>query len=299
MSISVVILTFNSEAVIGATLDAASEISNDIHIVDSFSTDQTLNIAERYGARIVQRPFEDYGQQRNWAITNLPLAQAWELHLDADERLSTGLIKEIKRLVEEGFPKGIDGYFIPRLTHFLGGPIKHGGLYPIWHLRLFRRNTGRCEARLYDQHFYMSGLAGKLNHPIIDDQRNSIFEWVSRHNRWAQAEASETENQEKNNVILGKFNGSPIERKRALRSAYYRIFPLLRAFLLFMYRYFLRLGFLDGKRGLIYFVLQTFWFRFLVDAVLYERHVFTTAPPTSGSSRLAGKARPRSDSEVA
>src|SRR5260370_18175052 len=89
MSISVIILTFNSEAVIGATLDAAAEISNDIHIVDSFSTVQTLKIAERYGARIVQRPFEDYGQQRNWAITNLPLAQDWELHLDSAERLSS------------------------------------------------------------------------------------------------------------------------------------------------------------------------------------------------------------------
>jgi glycosyltransferase involved in cell wall biosynthesis len=280
--ISVVILTFNSEAVLGATIASAAEISDDIHIVDSFSRDRTLEIARSYGAAVVQRPFENYGAQRNWAIGNLILKHSWELHLDADERLSEELIREIRNL-RSRFPQDIDGYFIARLTCFLGRPIRHGGMFPTWHMRLFRRNTGRCESRLYDQHFYVNGRASRLRHPIIDDQRNTIAEWVTRHNRWAQAEVDEIllPLRQGPGIIQGRWSGDPVQRKRALRRLYYRIPLFFRAPSLFLYRYVLRLGFLDGREGLIFFVLQTFWFRFLIDAMVFERQKVRDAVPAS------------------
>ena len=272
MSLSVIILTFNAEATLDATLASARQVSDDIHVVDSGSTDSTLAIAEKHGAHIVSHPFEDYGKQRNWAIDNLPLKYDWQLHLDADERLSPELSARINAL-RGAFPGNVDGYFLPRLLHFLGRPIRHGAMYPIWHLRLFRRGKGRCEDRRYDQHFHCEGPTERIDAPMIDDVRMSLSEWTIRHNRWSDAEVNEIVNPSASGVIAGKFGGNPIEQKRALRGGYDRAPMFLRALGLFFYRYVLRLGFLDGMPGLIFFVLQTFWFRFLIDAKVYERRL--------------------------
>jgi glycosyltransferase involved in cell wall biosynthesis len=275
MSLSVVILTFNAEATLDATLTSARQVSDDIHVVDSGSTDSTLAIAEKHGAHVVSHPFEDYGRQRNWAIDNLPLKYDWQLHLDADERLSPELSARINAL-RGAFPGTVEGYFLPRLLHFMGRPIRHGAMYPIWHLRLFRRGKGRCEDRRYDQHFRCEGPTERIDAPMIDDVRMSLSEWTIRHNRWSDAEVNEIMNPSASGasgVIAGKFGGNPIEQKRALRGGYNRAPLFLRALGLFFYRYVLRLGFLDGMPGLIFFVLQTFWFRFLIDAKVYERRM--------------------------
>jgi glycosyltransferase involved in cell wall biosynthesis len=265
--ISVIILTFNSELTIGQTLASARKVSDDIHVVDSFSKDSTCQIVTNAGARLVQHPFEHYGAQRNWAIDNLPLKYEWQLHLDADEYLSNELVSEINALQQT---ENVDGYFVPRLTRILGRDLWHGGLYPIWHMRLFRSGKGRCEDRRYDQHFLLSGKTAQLRSPMIDDNRMSLSEWVSRHNRWADAEAAELMNPTVGGLVTPNLHGTAIERKRALRGIYSRLPLFARAFLFFLYRYFLRLGFLDGIPGMIYLVLQSFWFRFLVDSKIYE-----------------------------
>jgi glycosyltransferase involved in cell wall biosynthesis len=270
LPISVIVLTFNAEATIGATLASARGVSDDVHVVDSYSTDRTLEIARAAGARITQHPFEHYGAQRNWAIDSLPLKHEWQLHLDADERLSDELAEELKRLFAQGIPEGISGYYVPRLVHFHERPLRHGGMYPIYHLRLFRSGRGRCENRKYDQHFFVDGATAKLANPMIDDIRLPLGEWTQRHNRWADAEVDELLAPAAG-VIQGDTNGDPVAAKRAQRGFYYRQPLFLRAFLLFLYRYVWKRGFLDGREGLIFYVLQTFWFRFLVDAKLYER----------------------------
>lgn len=271
MSLSVVILTFNSSKTIAATVRSAARLSDDVHVVDSFSQDDTREIARALGAHVTEHAFEDYGRQRNWAIENLPLAHPWELHLDADERLSADLEQELKALQRTGFPEDIDGYHIPRLVHFHGRPLRHGGMYPIWHMRLFRHGRGRCELRNYDQHFHVDGTTARLSAPMIDDIRMPLGEWTERHNRWADAEVRQFlgENDDQS-LVQARRDGSPIERQRANRALYDRAPLLLRPFLLFFYRYVLRLGFLDGRNGLIFYVLQSFWFRFLIDAKVYE-----------------------------
>jgi glycosyltransferase involved in cell wall biosynthesis len=269
MALSVIVLTFNSEATIGATLESARAVSDDIHVVDSYSTDRTLEIARAAGAHIVQHPFESYGTQRNWAIDTLPLKHDWQLHLDADERLSPELAAELPKLTLEGQSEGVVGYYIPRLVHFHGRPLRHGGMYPIYHLRLFRRGRGRCETRKYDQHFRADGPTARLAAPMIDDIRLPLAEWTARHNRWADMEVEEILNPDRTAIPGG--TGDPVAEKRAQRDRYYRQPLFLRALLLFLYRYIWKRGFLDGTEGLIFYVLQTFWFRFLIDAKLYER----------------------------
>jgi glycosyltransferase involved in cell wall biosynthesis len=270
LPISIVILTFNAADTIGATLASAVALSDDVHVVDSGSTDATLEIARSHGAKIVSHPFENYGAQRNWAIDSLPLAHGWELHLDADERISAELAAELGALFAGGGPPDdVAGYYVPRLVHFHGQPIRHGGMWPIFHMRLFRSGRGRCEARKYDQHFHVDGPSARLKSPMIDDIRLSLTEWTHRHNRWADAEVDEILSPSRGVIAPG--TGDPVAEKRALRSRYNDAPLFWRALGLFLYRYVLKRGFLDGRWGLIFFVLQTFWFRFLVDAKLHER----------------------------
>jgi hypothetical protein len=143
-------------------------------------------------------------------------------------------------------------------------------MYPIWHLRLFRHGKGRCENRRYDQHFCVDGDTGTLPYPVIDDIQMSVGEFIVRHNRWADAEVEEMLHPSPG-VVQGRPWGNPVERKRQLRSLYNRMPPFFRAFALFLYRFVLRRGFLDGCEGLIFFTLQTLVYRLLVDAKLYER----------------------------
>jgi glycosyltransferase involved in cell wall biosynthesis len=264
---SVIILTFNSSDSISNTLTSLQGLSDDIHVVDSGSTDTTIQIAYEFGAKVVHHEFTNYGAQRNWAIDNISTTYIWQLHLDADERLTPDLKKEIQGLPEVS---GNTGYIIPRMLQFMGRILRHGALSPTWHMRLFLKGAGRCETREYDQHFYCSGEIKTLRHHMIDDIRMSLSEWTHRHNRWSDAEIRELSNETFQNRIAGNLKGNQIERKRSLRHFYTRAPLFFRAFLLFFYRFVIRGGFLDGTEGLIFWVLQTFWFRFLIDAKLYE-----------------------------
>ena len=269
---AVILLSFNSEDTVGATLARARQVSDEIFVVDSHSIDGTVELARSLGATVVQHPFEHYGAQRNWAIDNLPITKPWQLHLDADELMDSELVEAIQALPEE--PE-YSGYFLPRYVRFLGRVLHHGGMNPTWHLRLFRTGEARCEDRKYDQHFLLKhGTSSKLAGGMVDDIRMSLTEWTSRHNRWADGEVEELDTTESSGRLQPDARGNPAQRKRFLRQKYNQMPLFIRPFCLFIYRYFFRLGFLDGTEGFIFWVLQTFWFRFLVDAKIWEkRHV--------------------------
>jgi glycosyltransferase involved in cell wall biosynthesis len=300
---TIILLTFNSESTLSKTLRAASQLSDDIFVIDSFSSDSTLEIARMFGAKVLQHPFLSYGAQRNWSIEQVQTTHRWQLHLDADEVMSPGLISEIAALPEDS---GISGFLLPRYLRFLGKDLRHGGMSPTWHLRLFPRHSVKCEARLYDQHFYLlePGKVAKLKNAMVDNIAMTLSEWTVRHNKWADLEAEEQSQERYAAGVQPRLFGSPIERKRFLREMY-NLAPLFtRPFGLFFYRYFIRLGLLDGKAGLVFWVLQTFWFRFLIDAKLFEASlhksdvsslvaegmspvgVTTPAQPVDGSSKL-------------
>lgn len=268
MQPTVIVLTFNSEATLGATLNRARMVSDELFVVDSYSGDGTLELARSLGATVVQHSFEHYGAQRNWAIENLPISRPWQLHLDADEWMDDELVASILALPNA--PEH-SGYFVPRYVRFLGRVLRHGGMSPTWHLRLFRTGVGRCEDRKYDQHFILkSGTSGKLKGTMVDDIHMALTEWTARHNRWSDGEVAELTAGESSARVQPDFRGNPAEKKRFLRERYNRLPLFVRPFLLFTYRYFVRLGFLDGVEGLIFWVLQTFWFRFLIDAKIWE-----------------------------
>jgi glycosyltransferase involved in cell wall biosynthesis len=272
LPLSVIILTFNDENLIEDCLNSLESLSDDIHVVDSGSTDQTLQILSRYQVRIHSHPFENYAAQRNWAQDNLPVRYEWVLHLDSDERVSSELVQELQQFFSQA-NSGINGLMISRRTVFLGKWIRYGGHYPVYHLRVFKKAFGRCEDRLYDQHFVVSGNVVKMRGDIIDLVTSDLDTWMKKHIRWARLEALEQlhKSGSSSDRVLDELSSTPIgRRRRAKQSVYYR-FPLFaRAFAYFGYRYFLRLGFLDGRAGVIFHFLHGFWFRFYVDACIWE-----------------------------
>ena len=167
----------------------------------------------------------------------------------------------------------IKGLMASRRTMFMGRWIRRGGHYPVYHAIAFRRGWGFCEEREYDQHFVIKGKAEVLKADVVDIITDSLTNFTSRHNRWATLEAAEAMEdtlKKAGTVVKANKNGNPMEQRRWLRMRYYRSPIFLRVFLYFAYRYVVRLGFLEGKEGLIFHFLQGFWFRLLVDAKIYE-----------------------------
>jgi len=268
--LSIIVLTYNEEKNIDECLASIYDWVEEIIIVDSYSTDSTLNIAKKYTDKIFQHKFENYSKQRNWALKNLLIETEWILNLDADHRVSNDLKNELLKMFSNEIGKDINGFFISRKTIFMGRWIRHGGHYPSYNAVLFRKRYGVSENRKYDQHFVVSGKVRELIGDIIDIVTEDLYKFIERHNMWSTAEVEEQNQNTYNNQIKPKVYGNPIERKRFFRLIYNR-FPLfVRPFLYFIYRYFLRLGFLDGKEGLIFHFLQGFWFRFLIDAKIFE-----------------------------
>lgn len=272
LPISIVILTFNEENNIKECLESCSDLFSDIFVVDSSSTDETLTIVKKFTKKIFQNEFVNYSQQRNWALENLPIKTEWVLNLDADHRITEELRTELIEIFSNNdIPHQIKGYLISRKTIFMGKWIRYGGQFPSYHSVLFRKDCGYCEDKEYDQHFVVEGEKVKLKGTIIDIITDSLTRFTLRHNKWSSLESNQQNNDSATKkTINAKVFGNPIERKRYLKNIYYSLPLFVRPFLYFNYRYFLRLGFLDGKEGLIFHFLQGFWFRFLIDAKIYE-----------------------------
>lgn len=274
--VSVIILTHNEEKNIKACLDSITGLVDEIFVVDSGSTDQTLSIVEGFTNHIYHHSFENYSVQRNWAQENLPIKTEWIFHMDADERCTSRLAKALQvYFADKDRTSAIAGLMVRRRIEFLGRHIKHGGLYPTYHCRMYKKQLGKCEDRAYDQHFVVEGSLDIVPADLTEVTASSLESWTARHNRWAQMEAKYLLDRDQistKNNIKPDLLGSPIQRRRWFRVSILERTPLFfRSFLYFFYRYFLRGGFLDGKEGLIYHVLHGFWFRFYVDSCIYER----------------------------
>ena len=281
----IVVLTFNSSTVIEGTIRAAQKVSPNILVVDSFSTDNTRETAERMGCKVVTRAFRHYADQRNWAIQEYGNAYPWQLHLDADEALDTSAIASVRAALAN--PGSESGFLLKRLTYFMGKPLRFAGENS-WHMRLFRSGHGACEDRLYDQHFTCSGPVRRLEGLLHDRNVGTISEWTARHNRWSDLESQELlRPQETAGKLEAELSSDPRKRRRLYKGMYYRLPPGLRACAYFLFRYVVMLGFLDGRVGLYYNVLQSLWFRVLVDAKLAEANAAAESPPV-GDGHAAG-----------
>jgi glycosyltransferase involved in cell wall biosynthesis len=274
--VSVLILTRNEQANIAACLESVRWAS-EAFVVDSFSTDRTVEIAESAGARTFHHTFETCAAQWNWALDNLPFVNEWVLVLDADERVPSALAREIIQVVAAS-AREYSGYFLRFRFWFMGRWLRHGGLYPTWVLRLFRRGAGRFGRHGISEHMVLEGSKGYLQTPFEHRDSKPLSDWIQKHNRYAELEAEEYVRGQLGastaSSISGRLWGSQAERKRWIKLKVWNRLPLLvRPFLFFFRNYFLKLGFLDGRAGLVYHVLWSFWYPFLVSARILEKQL--------------------------
>ncbi len=267
--LSVVVLTFNEERNLPACLASVAGWADEVFVVDSGSTDETVAIARASGARVVTHPFETHARQWTWALKNLPLRTGWVLALDADQQVTPELQADIHRALASP-ESAAAGYFVNRRQVFRGRWIRHGGYYPKYLLKLFRRDAVGLDARdLVDHHFQVAGPTARLTGDLIEDNRNeaAIFDWIAKHNRYARLQAREELN---GNRDAGQWRGDPDERTRRRKALWARMPGYARPIAYFLYRYVVRLGFLDGKQGFVFHFMQAWWYRLLVDINIDE-----------------------------
>lgn len=268
VDLAVVILTSNEEANLPRCLASVRGWTREVFVVDSGSTDATVALAEQAGAVVVRHPFETHARQWGWALSALPITATWVLALDADQRVSPELRASLELALAPGASDGIAGYFVNRRQVFRGRWIRHGGYYPKYLLKLFRRGTATLDpGDLVDHHFVVSGKVARLQGDLIEENTNEgqIYEWVAKHNRYARLQAREELAKLAASDPAGRLLGHHDERMRLAKRLWRRLPLYGRPFLYFGYRYFLRLGFLDGKEGLVFHFMQALWYRLLVD----------------------------------
>jgi glycosyltransferase involved in cell wall biosynthesis len=270
-TLAVIILTYNEEANIAQALDSIAGWADEVHILDSLSTDRTLEIASQYGCHIAQRKFENYAKQRNHALERLPIHSEWVLFLDADEWVPDALKHEISGLIAT-YPYE-NGFYINRRLIWMGRWIRRG-YYPSWILRLFRFGKGRCEDRAVNEQMIVDGATGFLRNDFMHEDRKGVTDWIAKHNGYATREAQELVNSRAApdyREIDARLFGTQALRKRWLRlKVWNRLPPLVRPFFYFFYRYVLQGGFLDGGAAFIFHFLHALWYPMLIDVKYLE-----------------------------
>lgn len=272
--LTVVILTYNEAHHIGRAIESVRDIARAILVVDSFSSDATVALSEAAGARVVQHAFVNHAAQFQWALDHAGIATSWTMRLDADEVIEPDLAAAILAALPT-LPDDVTGITFDRKHIFMGRWIRHGGRYPLRLLRLWRTGQGRVEQRWMDEHVVVDrGRTIALAGGFADANLGDLGFFTAKHNGYATREAIE--------VLAARYDlfgtdaaGLPssaqARRKRWVKTRVYDRLPLWAGPLgYFLYRYVVQRGFLDGRPGLIYHVLQGFWYRFLVAAKVAE-----------------------------
>jgi glycosyltransferase involved in cell wall biosynthesis len=272
--VSVVIAARNEAKNLPRCLQALRD-AGEIYVIDSQSSDDTVEIARSLGAKVVQFHYQGgWPKKRQWAMETLPLAYDWILLLDADEVLTPELAKEIRSAIQN---HAMDGYSIQLRTWFLGRALHHGDV-GLWKLALFRRGKGRFECRLKEQnasmadmevheHVVVEGATAKLRNPLTHHNVESLSHYIRKHDEYSNWEARVLLQRENDRELPASLFGTQAQRRRWLKLKLFAVpgSPVL----LFLYRYVLRLGFLDGVPGLIYCGFQAVQM-FHTKAKIYE-----------------------------
>src|SRR5208282_4034368 len=276
LPISVIIAARNEAKNLPCCLEALREVG-EVYLIDSQSSDDTVAIARSLGARVVQFHYQGgWPKKRQWAMDTVPLAYDWVLLLDADEVLTPELAQEVRSAI--GNP-ALDGYFIQLRTWFLGRALRHGDV-GLWKLSLFRRGKGRFECRLRDQdasmadmevheHVVVEGPTARLRNPLIHHNVESLSRYIRKHNEYSNWESRVLLQppEQSDRELPPSLWGTQAQRRRWLKR---KLFALPGSpVLLFLYRYLLRFGFLDGVPGLIYCGFQAVQM-FHTKAKIYE-----------------------------
>ena len=276
LDLSVVILTYNEELHIKRCLDNITPIAKDIFIIDSYSNDSTIEIAQTYpNVHILQNKWENnYAKQFNWGLEHAPINTTWVLRLDADEYLLPELIIELNNKLPT-LPDDVCGLVFKRRHIFLGQWMKRG-TYPVKLLRIFRYRKGICEQRLMDEHIQLlEGKSIEFDNDFCDHNLNDLSWFCHKHINYAIREAVDILDIELDLLGNAQYDAKKLISNQAhdkrMKKHRYAALPLFwRAFAYFCYRYLIKMAFLEGKIGFLWTFFQGLWYRMLVDAKIFE-----------------------------
>ena len=270
--VSALVLTYNEELNLQRCLSALVPWCADIHIVDSGSSDSTLEIAKRFGVTVHQHAYADHTSQLTWALSEVVFVSDWMLLIDADNVVTPDLRSQILRAIRDPVSE-VAGYYTKYAQYFRGKQVR--GLKS-WNLTLFRRSRTRVDpSELVDFRLVINGLAGTLDGVLIHSNAKdaAIDFWLTKHLKFATRAAREEVLRRKGVLkwsVEGKLLGTPDERIVWLKSFWFHMPLFVRPFIYFFYRYVIRLGFLDGSNGLAFHFLQAFWYRMVIDFKISE-----------------------------
>ena len=279
--LTVIILTKNEEINLRKCIESFGGIARRFVIIDSGSTDGTRNLCEQLDQELraansrldfFEHTWSSYADQFNWGLENTDITTTWTMRMDADEELMEALTEEIEERLDT-LNEPVNGVILRRRLIFMGRWIRHGGRSPEYLLRIFRTGTAHCEAKLMDEHMILSdGETVAFRHDLIDNNQKDLDWWTSKHNWYSNREVLDHQLSLKGDSLQDEGGSSRQARiKRIVKNVgYYKMPKFFRAHLYFLYRYWFRLGFLDGTEGRIYHFLQAYWYRFLVDAKMYQ-----------------------------
>ncbi|HYK77188.1 MAG TPA: glycosyltransferase family 2 protein [Daejeonella sp.] len=271
-----IILTYNEEQHLPRLLESIKSLRAKICVLDSGSTDATLNICQKYGAETRISPFENHPKQWHKALNSFTVSTPWVIGLDADQIVTPELLHMLHQFRDEDYT-GINGIYFNRKNYFKGSWIKYGGYYPKYLLKMFRYGLGSSDLNEnMDHRFIVPGktMIWEKGHIIEENlKENQIGFWIHKHNRYSDLLAREEVERKQN--LRFQFNkpnfwGNPDERIAWLKSLWWKSPRFIRPFLYFFYRMFFQLGILDGKTGILFHFLQGFWFRMIVDVKIGE-----------------------------
>lgn len=269
-----IVLTKNEEKNIGNCLDSIRGLVERVIVVDSGSTDKTVEIAKSYGAEVYHHEWIHYANQFNWALDNIEIRSKWIYRIDADEVVTPELKNEIEAACAEHDSDDVNAFIMKFKIFFMGRFLTHGGVYPFYNVTIFRNGFGRYEDRAMGEHIVVnSGSTAILSNDCLHYDFKSLDAWIDKHNKYATREVDDYYAVRSANSELANLYGEAEKAKTLRDGLYYRLPKFFRAHLYFFYRYYVKLGFLDGKPGKIYAFLQAYWYRYLVDAKLYEREI--------------------------
>lgn len=272
--LTAIVLTRNESIHIERCIRSLQRVAGQIFVIDSFSSDDTVHIAESLGAIVVQNTFVNHSRQLNWALENCDINSEWIIRLDADEFLTDELVDELNTVLPT-VDHSVTGLSTNYRHYFWGRWIRHGTRYPLTLLRIWRTGYGFADGRWMDEKIQLTeGKIVKLKHDFIHEDLNTLTFFIDKHNGYATREAIELL-RKKHALSEPNFGFAPVVARhfnvRVKDKFYSRPYLLwVRSFIYFIYRYIFRLGFLDGRPGLAYHFLQGFWFRFLADMKCVE-----------------------------
>lgn len=271
--LTAIILTKNEEKNIEKCILSIRGVAKRIVVIDSYSTDTTVELANKLGAEVYKHEFENYSKQFRYGVEKAQIKTKWVLRFDADERLTEKSAAELEQLLTENENTDVNGIIVRFEVNFMGKRLRHGGIYPFRKLLVFKNGIGHIEDRYMDEHIVLEeGRAVEMHHDSEHHDYKDLTYFIEKHNKYASREMQdyfEQKTRNKNDEACKLDFRARIKRKIKY-GIYYKLPMGMRAHLYYWYRYYFKLGFLDGKEGKIYAFMQAYWYRFLVDAKIYE-----------------------------